>query len=217
MENNKVIVINLMGGPGSGKSTAASGIFYRLKKMGVNCELVLEFAKDKVWEEAFRTIDDQIYIFAKQYHKLWRLRDKVDVIITDSPLLVSIFYNKTPSKYFNNFVIEQFNSFDNMTYFIERPDRYQQSGRIKEEICFNVPDEDKEQYHFYNENMPITDNSDCGLYCDRCGHSLLMGGNFMLSDMDDTVSEDNDSIGVDCHCPNCGALYSIVERISDRI
>ena len=34
MENNKVIVINSMGGPGSGKSTAASGIFYRLKKMG---------------------------------------------------------------------------------------------------------------------------------------------------------------------------------------
>ena len=133
MENNKVIVINLMGGPGSGKSTAASGIFYRLKKMGVNCELALEFAKDKVWEEAFRTMDDQIYIFAKQYHKLWRLRDKVDVIITDSPMLVAIFYNKTPSKYFNNFVIEQFNSFDNMTYFIERPDHYQQSGRIQNE------------------------------------------------------------------------------------
>ena len=88
---------------------------------------------------------------------------------------------------------------------------------VEEEICFNVPDEDKEQYHFYNENIPITDNSDCGLYCDGCGHSLLMGGNFMLSDMDDTVSEDNDSIGVDCHCPNCGASYSIVERISDRI
>lgn len=47
MENNKVIVINLMGGPGSGKSTVASGIFYRLKKMGVNCELALEFVKDK--------------------------------------------------------------------------------------------------------------------------------------------------------------------------
>ena len=34
----------------------------------------------------------------------------------------------------------------------------------------------------------------------------------MLSDRDDTVSEDNDSVGVDCYCPNCGALYSIVEH-----
>lgn len=163
MENNKVIVINLMGGPGSGKSTAASGIFYRLKKMGVNCELALEFAKDKVWEEAFRTMDDQIYIFAKQYHKLWRLRDKVDVIITDSPLLVSIFYNKTPSKYFNNFVIEQFNSFDNMTYFIERPDRYQQSGRIQNEeeskeidiTLKNIMDEYNVDYKVYSCNDAV--------------------------------------------------------------
>ena len=74
---------------------------------------------------------------------------------------------------------------------------------VEEEIRFTVPEEDKEQYHFYNENMPIMDNSDCG---------LLMEDNFMLSDRDDTVSEDNDSIGVDCHCPNCGALYSIVEH-----
>lgn len=44
--------------------------------------------------------------------------------------------------------------------------------------------------------------------------SLLMEDNFMLSYRDDTVSEDNDSVGVDCYCPNCGALYSIVERIN---
>lgn len=83
---------------------------------------------------------------------------------------------------------------------------------VEEEIRFTVPDEEKEQYHFYNENMPATNNTDSELYCDRCGHSLLMEDNFMLSDRDDTVSEDNDSIGVDCHCPNCGALYSIVEH-----
>ncbi len=29
---------------------------------------------------------------------------------------------------------------------------------------------------------------------------------------DDTVCEDNDSFDMDCHCPNCGALYSIVEH-----
>lgn len=125
------LVINLIGGPCSGKSTIASGIFYELKKLGINCELALEFAKDKVYEEAFRTMDDQIYIFAKQYHKLWRLQDKVDVIITDSPLPISLYYMKEDSKYFNQFVVEQYNKFDNQLYFIERGEVYQEEGRLQ--------------------------------------------------------------------------------------
>jgi nicotinamide riboside kinase len=129
----KTLVVNLIGGPGSGKSTCASGIFYQLKKMGVNCELALEFAKDKVWEESIKTLDDQFYIFGKQYHKLFRLNNKVDVIITDSPLIISLLYNKTPSKYFNDFVIEQYNTFDNMLFFIDRPETYQTEGRIQTE------------------------------------------------------------------------------------
>lgn len=135
MENEtkmkKTLVINLIGGPGSGKSTTASGIFYALKKMGVNCEMSLEFAKDKVWEESYKILDDQFYVFGKQYHKLFRLNGKVDVIITDSPLVVSILYNKTPSKYFNDFVIEQYNTFYNLTFFINRPENYQVEGRMQ--------------------------------------------------------------------------------------
>lgn len=128
---NKTLVINLIGGPGSGKSTTASGIFYTLKKMGINCEMALEFAKDKVWEESYKILDDQFYIFGKQYHKLFRLNGKVDVIITDSPLVISMLYNKTPSKYFNDFVLEQFNTFYNLTFFLNRPKNYQEEGRIQ--------------------------------------------------------------------------------------
>lgn len=127
----QTIVINLIGGPCSGKSTIASGLFYELKKDGINAELALEFAKDKVWEESFRTMDDQIYIFAKQYHKIWRLNEKVNIIITDSPLPVSLYYMKETSKYFNDFVIEQYNKFNNLMYFIKRSEEYQQEGRIQ--------------------------------------------------------------------------------------
>lgn len=132
MDSKKPIVINLIGGPGVGKSTIASGLFYELKKIGINCELALEFAKDKVYEESFKTMDDQIYIFAKQYHKLWRLKDKVDVIITDSPLLISLYYMKEESKYFDDFVVEQYNKFDNILYFINREEgSYQTEGRLQ--------------------------------------------------------------------------------------
>lgn len=131
--NKKPIVINLIGGPGVGKSTLAAKLFSTLKEMGYNCEMALEFAKDKVWEESFKTMDDQIYIFAKQFHKLWRLRDKVDVIITDSPLIMSIYYMKEPSVFFDRLVIEQFNKFDNLTYLIDREGDYHREGRLQTE------------------------------------------------------------------------------------
>ena len=45
-----MIVCNLFGSPGTGKSTLAAYVFAKLKMLGINCELVTEFAKDKTWE-----------------------------------------------------------------------------------------------------------------------------------------------------------------------
>lgn len=132
MDKKRCLVVNLIGGPGCGKSTTTAGLFYELKKKGYNCEMSLEFAKDKVYEESFRTMDDQIYIFGKQFHKLWRMKDKVDIIITDSPLVVSLYYNKEESQHFDNFVVEQYNKFNNLLYFIDRGDiEFQESGRLQ--------------------------------------------------------------------------------------
>lgn len=127
------IVINLFAGPGVGKSTTAARIFAELKLMGVNCEMALEFAKDKVWEESFKTMDDQIYIFGKQFHKIWRLKDKVDVIITDSPLPISIVYDKENSQAFHTLIMEQFNKFTNFNFLLERGGEYQTEGRVQTE------------------------------------------------------------------------------------
>lgn len=123
------IVVNLVAGPCAGKSTIASGIFYKLKMKGVECEQTLEYAKDRVWEGSYQTMNDQIYMFGKQYHRVWRLNHKVQVIISDSPLILSIHYAKFDSKYFEDFVIEQFNKFNNITYFIERDTEYNENGR----------------------------------------------------------------------------------------
>lgn len=125
------IVVNLFGGPGLGKSTNTARVFADLKMNGVNCEMALEFIKDKVWEESFKTMDDQIYIFGKQFHKIWRLKDKVDVIICDSPLPNSIVYDKENSNPFHALVMEQFNKFDNVNYFLERGEDYQTEGRVE--------------------------------------------------------------------------------------
>lgn len=151
MLKEKPIIINLIGGPGTGKSTIAAGLFYELKKSGLNCELVTEYAKDKVWEESFKTLDDQIYVFGKQFHRLYRVYDKVDIVITDSPLLLSIIYDKGESEYFHKLVVEQYHNFNNMTFFIERDTVYEESGRMQnEDEAKSIDKEIKDLLHKYD-------------------------------------------------------------------
>lgn len=109
------LVVNLFGAPDAGKSTGAAYIFSKLKMAGVNAELVTEFAKDKVWEndmEVFKP-DNQCYLFGKQFYRMSRCRDKVSVIVTDSPLPLSAYYNESSvlGEAFNQTVMNCFNSF----------------------------------------------------------------------------------------------------------
>lgn len=128
-----MIVVNLYAGPGAGKSTTATGVFSLLKLHGVNAEYVPEFAKDLTWEKREKTLSNQYYVWAKQYHRMWRLRDDVDVTITDSPLLLTLFYGKTCAS-FRQTVLETFNdSFDNMNFIVNRVKKYNPKGRNQTE------------------------------------------------------------------------------------
>ena len=51
MDRKQALVVNLIGGPCSGKSTIAAELFARLKKMGIRCELVTEYIKERIYEE----------------------------------------------------------------------------------------------------------------------------------------------------------------------
>lgn len=125
------IVVNLFGAPGSGKSTGAAYIFAKLKMQGVNCELITEYAKDKTWEKNIEALTCQEYIFGKQSFRMKRCRDKVDVIITDSPLPLGIFYNENPilGDHYERLVLDVFNSYDNMNYYLMRVKPYNPIGR----------------------------------------------------------------------------------------
>lgn len=48
------LVINMFGGPCTGKSTTATAVFSLLKMHDVNIEYTSEFAKDLTWEKGLK-------------------------------------------------------------------------------------------------------------------------------------------------------------------
>lgn len=127
-------IINFFAGPGAGKSTLAAGLFYELKMLGCNAELAPEYAKDLTWERRHDTLKVQPYIFGKQYNRIARLIGKVDVIVTDCPLILCIMYsgkNFPPS--FSQSILDLFNQFENVNYFVNRKKDYNPAGRNQTE------------------------------------------------------------------------------------
>ena len=139
-------IINLYGAPGSGKSTIASGLFYHMKRAGLNVEIAPEYVKPKLFEENTYVFKDQLYCFAKQHKKLRELNGKVDFIITDSPLLMSLIYNSTEVPLFNELVLQYYNQYDNMNFLLKRNHVYHTEGRMQTEQESDEVGENLENY-----------------------------------------------------------------------
>jgi thymidylate kinase len=128
----RTLIVNFYGGPGSGKSTTAARIFSELKDRGYNVELATEYAKDMTWQKSNHVLDNQLYVFAKQQHRIWRLDGKVDMILTDAPLLNSLVYGET-SQIFKKLVVEEYLKRPTFNIFLRRVKKYNPSGRSQTE------------------------------------------------------------------------------------
>lgn len=133
----KPLIINLYGAPSAGKSTGAAYIFYQLKLKGVDVELVTEFAKDKLYEQSKQAFDNQAYIFGKQFFRMSRLEKAVDVIVTDSPLMLQAYYaEKYEFPYADELIalVRKVVSLENArNFFLERVKPYNPKGRFQTE------------------------------------------------------------------------------------
>lgn len=128
-------IINLFGGPGAGKSSGAAYIFSKLKLMGVDCEYVSEFAKECTWQNRQDALNDQFYIAAMQAHRIQVMKNKVEVIITDSPIIICNAYTQDLPYYkeIHDITFKIRSEFDNYDYYIERVKSYLAKGRNQTE------------------------------------------------------------------------------------
>ncbi len=134
----KTIALNFYGAPGTGKSTLAAYAFAQLKMAGVNAELVTEYAKELVWGGKESLLDgseaSQMQIFEEQYNRMNRLNGKVDVIVTDSPLPVGLYYTKgKTSEMFFRELMNAYGQFQNIDIYLKRVKPYNPKGRLQSE------------------------------------------------------------------------------------
>ena len=144
-KRKRTLVVNLYGGPGSGKSTLMAKLFYKLKVRGVEVEMATEYAKDLVWEERQADFEDQIYIFGKQLHRINRVLGKVDVCICDSPIQNSYVYIKEENPELRSLIDSEFKKLRTFNLYVKRGVKYVQNGRNENEYEATVIDRKIEQ------------------------------------------------------------------------
>ncbi len=149
-------VINFYGGPSSGKSTAAAGLFYKMKVAGLSVELTDEFAKECVWEGNVPMLKDQLWVLAHQHRKILRLKGQVDFVITDSPVLLSPIYRELYegplySDLIDKMALECYNMYDNINFMLTRPSGFEENGRAQnEQQSLDIDNAIFDQFNFLN-------------------------------------------------------------------
>jgi hypothetical protein len=128
-------VINMVGGPGCGKSSTAAGLFFLMKCAGIRCELVTEFAKELTYDENWTDLKRQLYVLAEQERRQRRLLGKVDFIVTDCPLLLSMAYVSNPMELYavEHSAQNLWAHYENINFALTRAKPYHRFGRSQTE------------------------------------------------------------------------------------
>lgn len=127
--------INLFGGPGTGKSTTAGGLFYKMKTKGFRVEYIQEYAKELTFGEDQVKLSDQILLLGEQHHRMFRLKDQVDYVIHDSPFIMGMAYASDtliPLKEYEKLIVALYHRYNHINIFLKRnveKHGYQEYGR----------------------------------------------------------------------------------------
>ena len=83
-------------------------------------------------------------MFGTQSYRMARVKDKVDVLITDSPLPLSIIYNdgRLHEPEFSSLVWQVFDEYINLNFYLNRSREYETAGR-KESLTQAIEIDDK--------------------------------------------------------------------------
>lgn len=132
-------LINFLGSPGVGKTTLCAKVFAALKGNFMEAEWSPEYVKGWSWEQRTISPFDQYYIFGKECHNQSRLFNKVDVLLSDSPVCLTAFYQyfynrkntlSVPCHDFYDTATKDF-GVNVISFFLPRKKEYNPNGRYQ--------------------------------------------------------------------------------------
>lgn len=132
-----MIVVNCIAGAGVGKTTVALLLAGLLKQSGVDCEYVDEWHKMSVWLNHGNVLEHPEMMLANQHQKLWALDGKVQVVVSDCPLLLFAPYAREyvkgyPHREFEQMSLSLHNKYTNFNVWVNRnPAIFKQEGRVQ--------------------------------------------------------------------------------------
>jgi hypothetical protein len=133
-------VINIIGGPGCGKSMFSAAIVLYLHLHGRTVETIPDHAKALVWQRNFEVLKNQYFIAQRQFEMLTLLDGQVQFLVTESSLPQSLYYNETYEPNICDVaktrtqILEWHRLHDNVNILVERGEkRYVRAGRFQEE------------------------------------------------------------------------------------
>ena len=119
MPENKLL-LNILSGPSGGKSTLAAELYMAFKKKHYAIEYVNEFAKELIYADHQSALPNQVYVFAHQLYKIECAYKHNQIVVTDSPILLSAIYHPEYSEILPALVVEQYQKFNNFNIFLAR-------------------------------------------------------------------------------------------------
>jgi len=140
------IKIALIGAPSAGKSTLAASLFSVLKEKKIKVELIQEYAREHI--NKYGTVENvlsQYLFYEKQREKEDIIPSAIDVLITDSPTILSymyaLFYGKASHKdeqllltnMYEKFLQDSFKRYDLIYYLPSVRDYIKDGTRIQTE------------------------------------------------------------------------------------
>ncbi len=155
--NKPTVVITMLGASGIGKSTNAALVFGELKKKLQSVELVREFVKEWVWAGKKVGPFGQSIIYGQQIDRESSLYNKVDFIVTDSPLILCPVYqmhyeghDSIKAPIFKDLETAKTMNVHHLNFFLKRTKPFNANERYEDEETAKLIDRKLEGFLDFN-------------------------------------------------------------------